>query len=42
MKTVFPVSSFRNTKLWRDDVGYDSALQAIDASLEGLGLDGPG
>ncbi len=30
---------FVTTKLWNDDHGYDSALQAIDASLERLGLD---
>lgn len=27
------------TKLWSDDLGYDSALEACDASLERLGLD---
>ena len=30
---------FVTTKLWNDDQGHDSALQAIDASLERLGLD---
>ena len=30
---------FITTKLWNDDQGYDSALKAIDASLERLGLD---
>ena len=30
---------FVTTKLWNDDQGYESALQAMDASLERLGLD---
>jgi len=30
---------FVTTKLWNDDQGYDSALQAFDASLGRLGLD---
>ena len=30
---------FVTTKLWNDNQGHDSALQAIDASLERLGLD---
>jgi diketogulonate reductase-like aldo/keto reductase len=30
---------FVTTKLWRDDVGYDSALRAVDTSLGALGLD---
>ncbi|MBD2762069.1 aldo/keto reductase [Kocuria sp. cx-116] len=30
---------FITTKLWNDDQGYDSALKAIDGSLERLGLD---
>jgi 2,5-diketo-D-gluconate reductase A len=30
---------FVTTKLWRSDMGYDSALQAFDASLERLGRD---
>lgn len=30
---------FGTTKLWNDNQGHDSALQAIDASLERLGLD---
>lgn len=30
---------FVTTKLWNDDQGYDSALQALDKSLERLGLD---
>lgn len=30
---------FLTTKLWNDDQGYDSALRAIDASLERLGTD---
>ena len=30
---------FITTKLWNDDQGYDSALKAIDESLERLGLD---
>ena len=30
---------FVTTKLWNDDQGYDSALQAFDASLDRLGLD---
>ncbi len=29
---------FVTTKLWRDEVGYDSALRAIDTSLGKLGL----
>lgn len=30
---------FVTSKLWRDDVGYDSALRAFDASMTRLGLD---
>lgn len=30
---------FVTTKLWNDDQGYDSALRAIDGSLQRLGLD---
>lgn len=30
---------FVTTKLWNDDQGYDSALRALDKSLERLGLD---
>lgn len=30
---------FVTTKLWNDDQGYDRTLQALDASLERLGLD---
>lgn len=30
---------FVTTKLWNDDQGHDSALEAIDKSLERLGLD---
>lgn len=30
---------FVTTKLWNDDQGYDSALEACDASLQKLGLD---
>lgn len=30
---------FVTTKLWNEDQGYDSALRAMDASLEKLGLD---
>lgn len=30
---------FITTKLWNDDQGYDSALRAMDRSLERLGLD---
>ena len=30
---------FVTTKLWKDDHGYDTALRALDASLERLGLD---
>jgi 2,5-diketo-D-gluconate reductase A len=30
---------FVTTKLWNDDQGHDSALRAVDASLERLGLD---
>ncbi len=30
---------FVTTKLWNDDQGYDSALDAFDASLKRLGLD---
>jgi 2,5-diketo-D-gluconate reductase A len=30
---------FITTKLWNDDQGHDSALQAFDASLEQLGLE---
>ena len=30
---------FVTTKLWNDDHGHDSALQAVDASLERLGLE---
>lgn len=30
---------FITTKLWNDDQGYDSALRALDKSLERLGLD---
>ncbi|RLY93945.1 aldo/keto reductase [Kocuria tytonicola] len=30
---------FVTTKLWNDDQGYESALEAVDKSLERLGLD---
>lgn len=30
---------FVTTKLWNDDQGYDSALRALDTSLDKLGLD---
>jgi 2,5-diketo-D-gluconate reductase A len=30
---------FITTKLWNADQGYDSALQALDGSLQKLGLD---
>ena len=30
---------FVTTKLWNDDQGFDSALKALDTSLERLGLD---
>ena len=30
---------FVTTKLWNDDQGYDSALRALDASLERLGVE---
>jgi diketogulonate reductase-like aldo/keto reductase len=30
---------FVTTKLWNDDQGYDSALRALDGSLQRLGLD---
>lgn len=30
---------FVTSKLWRDDVGYDSALRAVDATMDRLGLE---
>lgn len=30
---------FVTSKLWRDDMGYDSALRAFDTSMDKLGLD---